>query len=382
MTKRCHTHPHHIGLYVHIPFCRRKCHYCAFYSVRPESALVSQFVRAAKRELSRYGALDEVRSLYLGGGSPSCLPPSILVGFARHLSARCPRAHEFTLECNPGQLSRASLAQLHQAGVTRLSLGAQSFQQSELDFLGRRHSVACIEETVRDARKVGFANIALDLIFALPCSSLQAWKHSLRCAVELGVQHISTYGLSIERGTKLERQVHGGQLTPLDEERDRALYELAMDFLEDQSYLQYEISNFAQAGYACQHNMGYWMNQPFLGIGPSAASYWQGQRTTNVADVAEYIRRIHQAGDASEECQTVTPHHRTCETAVLNLRMRQGIDLRRFQETTGHDALQTFDHAIASQRALRLLELQGDHLCLTRSALPIADTVLCQFSTL
>jgi len=370
----------HRGLYVHIPFCPTKCRYCAFYSVAPEPSLVLQFVNALKQELSLSESLRSITSVYVGGGSPSCLPTPVLVDLIRHLADRCARAGELTVECNPGQVNQTSLAQLYQAGVTRLSIGAQSFLQQELDFLGRRHSVACIRRTVTDAQKVGFSNIALDLISAIPNATLPTWKHNLRCAVDLGLQHVSAYGLSIERGTDLDRQIRLKRVTPLDEETDRAMYELAIEFLEAHQYYQYEISNFARRGYECQHNMGYWMNQPFLGIGPAAASYWQGQRSTNSANVTEYIKLINQKGDASQERQVVPPSNRACETAVLNLRMRQGIDLGRFQQTTGQDALQIFGDAIESQRNLGLLDVQAKHLRLTRRALPIADSVLCHFS--
>jgi len=372
----------HLGLYVHIPFCRTKCRYCAFYSVAPEPLLVSQFLQAAQQELALHDALQNVTSVYMGGGSPSCLPTPVLVALIQHLSARCRRAREFTVECNPGQMSQAKLSQLFEAGVTRLSIGAQSFHQQELDFLGRGHNVACIQKTVTDAQRVGFGNIALDLISAIPNATLSTWKHSLCCAVDLGVQHISAYGLSIEKGTDLERQIRLKQVSPLDEDTDRAMYEATIDVLQDHQFQQYEISNFARKGYECQHNMGYWRNQPFLGIGPAAASYWQGQRSTNVADVREYIERISRKGDISQARHVVTRSNQTCETAVLNLRMRQGIDLRRFKQSTGQDALQVFDRAIRSQRALGLLDIQDQRLHLTRSALPIADSVLCHFSTI
>lgn len=382
MTKLLNTHfPHdHLGLYVHIPFCPAKCRYCAFYSVAPEPALVLQFVSAIKHELSLHESLTSVTSVYVGGGSPSCLPTPVLVDLIQHLTDRCPHAGELTVECNPGQVNQTSLTQLYQAGATRLSIGAQSFLQQELDFLGRRHSVACIRRTVRDARRVGFANISLDLISAIPDTTLRTWKHSLRCAIDLGPQHISAYSLGVEKGTKLDRQIRLQRVTPVDEETDRAMYDLTLELLEDHQYRQYEISNFARWGYECQHNMGYWMNRPFLGVGPAAASYWQGQRSTNIADVTEYIKLIDQKGDASQERQAVTPSDRACETAVLNLRMRQGIDLGRFQQTTGQDALQIFGDAIESQRDLGLLDVQTEHLCLTRRALPIADSVLCHFS--
>jgi oxygen-independent coproporphyrinogen III oxidase len=376
-TQRSHNH---LGLYVHIPFCRKKCRYCAFYSVVPEPRLVSQFLQAAQQELALHDSLPCVTSVYIGGGSPSCLPTPALVELIQHLTNRCPQSRELTVECNPGQTNETKLAQLYQAGVTRLSIGAQSFHQQELELLGRGHSVACIQKTVADAQKVGFGNIALDLISAIPNATLHSWKHSLRCAVDLGVQHISAYGLSIEKGTDLDRRIRLKQVTPLDEDTDRALYEFTIDFLEEHQFPQYEISNFARKGYECQHNLGYWRNQPFLGIGPAAASYWQGQRSTNMADVREYIKRISEQADACQERHVVTLSDRTCETAVLNLRMRQGIDLRRFQQITGQDALQVFDHAIESQRGLGLLDAQDQHLCLTRRALPIADSVLCHFS--
>jgi oxygen-independent coproporphyrinogen-3 oxidase len=268
------------GLYVHVPFCRSKCRYCGFYSVPVAGGETGRLVAGLLRELERYEAAD-FRTAYIGGGSPTALPGAQLTELVRRIRARCPNLDEFTVECNPGQVSADLLATLRRAGVTRLSFGAQSFRARELALLGRGHCVEDIGHSVALARQAGFDNVGLDLIFALPGSTLGDWQYSVAAALGLGVQHVSAYSLSFEAGTVFEAWQRAGRLEPVDEELDRAMYEWAIERLERAGLRQYEISNFARPGCECRHNLGYWGNRPYVGIGPGAASCWRGRRTTN-----------------------------------------------------------------------------------------------------
>ena len=369
------------GLYVHIPFCRSKCRHCGFYSVPAAGRDTSRLVRALMTELDRCeGAAFQ--TAYVGGGSPTALPPEQLTGLARRVRERCGRIEEFTVECNPGQVEPRLLAGLRAAGVDRLSFGAQSFHAAELERLGRGHNVEQIVHSVAMARQAGFDNIGLDLIFAIPGSTLEDWQYSVKAAIALNIRHLSAYSLSFEPGTAFERWRQAGRLEAVDEELDRAMYEWAVERLERAGFEQYEISNFARPGFECRHNLGYWKNHPFVGVGPGAASYWRGRRRENHPDIERYVAAIENELEPPGNVQTVSPEDAACETAVLNLRMRGGIDLAAFRQQTGCDAIETFGEPIRRHRKLGLIEVMDGSVRLTRQALPIADTILCDFSSL
>jgi oxygen-independent coproporphyrinogen-3 oxidase len=259
-------------------------------------------------------------------------------------------------------------------------MGAQSFHPHELEQLGRCHNIDQISEAVRLAKAVEFENIGLDLIFAIPGSTVESWRISLESAIDLDIRHVSAYSLSFEEGSPMEVARQAGQLQAIDEQTDREMYELTIRTLEQAGFEQYEVSNFARPGFACQHNRGYWLNRPFIGIGPAAASYWQGRRTLNVADIHEYVAAIEAGMDPTAEMTVPTELDRVCETAVLNLRMRDGIDLERFRRQTSRDALEVFAEPIRNYRSLGLIQVNAGQVRLTDEALPIADSVLCDFA--
>jgi oxygen-independent coproporphyrinogen-3 oxidase len=369
-----------IGLYLHIPFCVRKCPYCAFYSEpvarhNPEAVIDAMFM-----ELERYAITGPVETIYIGGGSPTCLPPQLLVETVVSLQSQFKGVKEFTIECNPAQASLSLLKDLHALGVNRLSIGAQSFDDLELKVLGRIHSSGQIAEAVAMAKKAGFANISLDLIFATPASTLAIWRQSLTCAVDLDVSHLSAYSLTIEKNTPYERDICSGRLSLPDEETERTMHAIARDTLTEAGFGQYEISNFARGGFECLHNLRYWRNLPVIGIGPSAASWYRGRRTTNVADLDAYVRLIEAGGMAYEQQQSPTAEEAAHETAVLNLRMTEGLDLAAFAQQTGFNALELFAEAIAAHTRNGLLERTPTHLRLTERGLSFADTVACDFA--
>jgi len=369
------------GLYVHVPFCRSKCRYCGFYSVPAAGRDTGRLAAALLRELDRYDAVD-FRTAYIGGGSPTALPTEQLIALARRIRERFAGIEEFTVECNPGQVELGLLEQLRQAGVNRLSFGAQSFHAAELQLLGRGHCAEDIGRSVELARRAGFHNVGLDLIFAIPGSTLGDWQYSVEAAIDLGVQHVSAYSLSFEAGTVFDAWRQAGRLCVVDEELDRAMYEWAVERLGAAGREQYEISNFARPGFECLHNVGYWVNRPFAGVGPGAASCWRGCRTANDPDIDRYVAAVEAGGEIPGEVHPVNDEDAICETAVLNLRTRSGIDLAEFRRRTGRDAMQTFAEPIRQYRGLGLIEVTDRAVRLARQALPIADSILCDFSTL
>lgn len=371
-----------VGLYIHVPFCDGKCLYCGFYSEPLADHDAASLVSALIAELDRYRAVSAIRTAYIGGGSPTCLPHELLADLVGAVSSQWPALREFTVECNPGQVSGRTLSMLHRYGVNRLSFGVQSFRPEELALLGRRHSVDQAVEAIELAQKRGFENVGLDLIFAIPGSTITSWEYSLRSAVGLGVQHLSPYTLSFEPGTPLDQARRAGRIRAIDEETDRAMYELAIDSLASAGFTQYEISNFAREGFACLHNQGYWQNRSYIGVGPSAGSYWQGRRAVNISDMGEYVRRIEAGHDPCDQCERTDRSGRICETAVLNLRTRNGIHLPTFRRVTGTDFMELFGTPVQRYKRQGLIEIDGDRVRLARKALGVADSVLCDFSAL
>jgi len=331
-------------------------------------------------EMERLEQGDRIKTIYIGGGSPSALEREHLLRLVGRAKQQCPAAKEFTVEVNPGQIDAELLGELHGAGVKRLSVGAQSFIQRELDFLGRGHTVDCIRRAVRQGRSAGFENISLDLIFAVPGSDLGSWKRNLRSAIELQVEHISAYGLSYEQGTPFSKDLVEGLIEPVDEDTDRAMYELTIDELEQAGIDQYEISNFARNGFECRHNLNYWANGSYAGIGPGATSYLHGTRSTNFTDIDKYVRAVTKGESTIESSETLSDFERACETAVLNLRRRCGIELAQFKNQTSYDALELFTEPIRRYQKLRLIEKSPGNISLTRQALGIADSILCDFA--
>jgi oxygen-independent coproporphyrinogen-3 oxidase len=338
-------------------------------------------VHALVEEMDRYRDAA-VRTIYVGGGSPSVLPLGQLTELVEALVSRWPDTDEFTVECNPGQTNAALLEKLWGLGVNRLSFGVQSFHEHELVLLGRRHTVRQAMDSVRQAMEMGFENVGIDLIFAIPGSTVDSCRSSLEAAVALGVPHISAYSLSYEPGTALSLAAQNGEVQRIDEDTDRAMYDLTIDYLASAGIAQYEISNFARPGFECRHNQGYWENRPYIGIGPSAASYWQGARTTNLADIESYIHAIEAGRSAVEERCCPDPSERICETAILNLRRREGVGRAEFRQATGVDFLDVFAWPVERYRRMGLIEMDPQRIRLSREALAVADSVLVDFAAI
>lgn len=369
------------ALYIHIPFCTQKCRYCGFYSEEVSEHDPGRVVNAIIKEMKSYEPIGVVSTAYIGGGSPTCLPAKELLRLVKEIAAGFNTAAEFTVEVNPSQADEMLLAELRKLKVNRLSVGAQSFNQSELDLLGRDHRPEDIENAVVAARKAGYDNIGLDLIFAIPGSRKDFLLRSLRSAFYLGPRHISAYSLSYERDTPLQADRDAGKIVPVDEETDRRQYEFVIDECSRAGFEQYEISNFARGGFTCEHNLNYWANRPYIGIGPSAGSYYNGKRTKNIADISKYVSAIENNQSPIIETQTPDDKQIVCETAVLNLRRTEGIVLEDFKAQTGCDAMVVFAEAIEKYHRLGLLDIAKGRVFLARRALPIADSVLCDFAT-
>ncbi len=323
------------SLYVHIPFCHRKCGYCDFNSYALSGAIVDDFVSALHREIAQspYAGI-RVPTVFFGGGTPTFLSGEQLAEILAHLAQRfsIDSDAEITVEANPGSVDFAKLRCLRQAGFNRLSFGVQSFDPAELRLMERIHSPEEVFQGVEWARKAGFTNLNLDLIFALPNQTLERWEANLQQAIVLEPEHLSLYALMLEPNTRFYHLYQRGHLRLPDEELQVAMFRLAQASTRAHGYEQYEISNYARPGYECRHNMVYWRNEPYLGFGPGAVSYYEGRRWMNIKHPREYVRRIQHSECLILEEERLEGWEAVGETLLLGLRMREGVDLAVLEE--------------------------------------------------
>ena len=371
------------GLYVHVPFCATRCGYCDFYTNVPGRGEMPPLVDALIADMDRLLQRHELRikTIFVGGGTPTLLPVELLEGLFRRLGevAAHHRPEEFTVEANPASLADAKANILRAAGVNRISMGAQSFHQNELRVLDRLHSPADLEPSAAIVHRAGFEHFNLDLIFGIPGQSIESWRESLARAVALGPDHLSCYSLTFEPGTPLHERKSAGFIRPVAEDWEADLYQAVIDGCESAGYRQYEISNFAKPGCESKHNLRYWRNESVVSVGPSAASYLEGHRWKNIADTHEYVRRVSQGADATIDHETLSPLERAGETAMLQLRLTEGMDIRAFQETTGYCPKAVFAEQIARFAGMGLLHVSDEAIALTRAGRFVSDAILADF---
>lgn len=372
-----------VGLYLHVPFCQHKCGYCDFYSVVAEEEAMSELVDCLLLELEQALARESlgVRTIFVGGGTPSVLPEPLLDRLMAPLGdiAAEHRVLEFTVEANPGSLDESKARLLREHGVTRMSIGAQSFHPMELQFLERIHSPADIHAAADLVHRIGFEHFNLDLIFGVPGQTLSSWESSLHQAVALDPDHLACYGLTFESGTPLERRREAGSVQPLAEELEIAMLTCGAATLSAGGFERYEISNYARPGGQCLHNIAYWQNRDTLGIGPAAASYLHGRRWRNLPDHSRYVARMRSGDSPVLESERLLPEERAGETAMLMLRMTEGIDRRRFHQTTGYHVHELFAETIQHHIETGLIEATSTHVRLSERGRLLANEVMADF---
>ena len=378
-------------LYLHIPFCVRKCAYCSFVSfpaaAEEKDAYVASLLREA--ELRQSEADGPVETVYIGGGTPSLLSPSqlrrLIAGLREYYEIQ-PDA-ELSMESNPGTLTAAFLDTAVSAGVNRLSLGMQAYQPEILQFLGRFHSFEEVSRSVSMARAAGLNNLNLDLIFGIPGQTLSDWDETLDAALSLSPDHLSAYGLIPEEGTPLQRWLENGEAVLPDPDIEREMYDLAIRKLRAAGLEQYEISNFARKGFECRHNIGYWTQVPYLGLGLSAASMRiQEQtglgltclRTANPSDLAAYQEMIRSGNLSAAVRETISPEESRFETMMLSLRMNRGVSESRFLVMHGVSIDEVYGEKLEEMRKKGLMRHENGAWSLTRKGMDIQNTVLVE----
>ncbi len=370
------------GAYVHVPFCIHRCGYCDFTVVAGRDDLIGDYLVALEQELkSKLSEPHPVETLFLGGGTPSYLPPADMERLFSLLRNWFPlrEGGEFSMECNPDGLTSDRMALMRDAGVNRISLGVQSFEAGHLQTLERTHTAEEVEEVVGRLRDHGFENVSFDLIFGVPHQTLPQWEETLATAVRLAPQHISTYGLTYEKGTSFWTRLQRDQIHPVPEELEREMYEMAMTFLPERGYRQYELSNFAQPGFECRHNQMYWRAEPFFGIGPGAAEFLNGVRQRNHRSVTVWIERLKLNRSPVQEVDELDADLMAREAVMVGLRQTAGIPLAAFEEKYGISvrdlAAESFDQCIEKG----WLEEENGHVRLTFEGRFVADSVMAEF---
>jgi oxygen-independent coproporphyrinogen-3 oxidase len=362
---------------VHVPFCAHHCCYCDFAVAAGKDDQIDRYLSGLAAELSTLGKPEPVQTLFLGGGTPTHLPPAALEKLLAVVTSWLPvrPGGEFSIEANPGKFGPDKLAVLAAFGINRISLGVQSFRPEALRFLERDHEAADVRRAVSSTRRQN-CQISLDLIFAIPGQTLADWEADLRTALALEPDHLSIYGLTFEKGTRLWKRQRRGAVQSVPEETERVLYERAMDMLTDAGFEHYEISNFARPARRCRHNQVYWANEAYFGFGMGAARYMRGVRELNTRDLETYVRRTLAGCPATFQRECLAAEERARETIALQLRRADGVLRDPFHAQTGF-ALD--DLAGSGLRRLAMIELVSDFgagVRLTREGKCVADTVI------
>lgn len=364
--------------YLHVPFCRHRCGYCNFAVVAGRDDLAPKYLRALGVELAQLGTPRPVETLYLGGGTPTRLALPLLDGLLTLARKWFPVVDgvepEFTVEANPGDLSAEAIRLLAAHGVTRLSLGVQSLNPAKLAHLERDHTPDDVHRVVRAAQDAGLY-VAIDLIFAAPGETLDAWRDDLDAAIALGPTHASTYGLTYEKGTSFWSRRSRGDLAELGDGLQRSMYELAIDRLAESGFEHYEVSNFAQPGRRSRHNESYWTGREWFAAGPGAARFIDGVRETNHRSTTTWIRRLETGESPVAEREELTPEEKARERLVFGLRRLEGVRRKDFATQTGYEIDALAGKEIERFGSLGFLSSDAEGVRLTRAGLMVSDAI-------
>jgi oxygen-independent coproporphyrinogen-3 oxidase len=374
------------GLYVHIPFCFHKCHYCDFYSITRQSpqrmdAFVDLLLREADFWAAGAGNHSPIRTMFFGGGTPSLLPIESMRRLARELVRRFDFSglEEWTVEINPATAELDYCRMLRDVGVDRISFGAQSFNLAELKVLERHHHPDDVVRSVEIARAAGFSRINIDLIYAIPGQDLTSWDGSLNAAIALQTPHVSCYNLTYEPNTPMTVRKRLGQFIPVEEPAELEMFHHGRSHLTAAGLEAYEISNYAKPNEACRHNLVYWTGGNYIGLGPSAASHMEGRRWKNRAHLREWEEAVAAGKTPAIELETLTPARRAGELAMLMLRLARGINYSDFADRTGLDAQTIYRDQFERLERVGLLERDQITIRLTKTGLNVADAIAGEF---
>lgn len=362
--------------YIHVPFCHSRCPYCSFTVIANRLDLVDRYVEAISRELTALGRSHSVKTIFIGGGTPTLLPRQPMVRLFEEIRSWIPLVEdgEWSIEANPQDITEDLCLLLRDQGINRISLGGQSFHDAKLKTLGRDHSGDDLSRAIDFACR-WFNEVSVDLIFGVPGEDIQVWQADLKRAAALGVSHVSTYGLTYEKGARYWSQLQKGELVAVPEETELEMYLYAIAFLKENGFHHYEVSNFAKPGSECQHNQVYWQGDPWIGIGPGAAAYVGGTRTVNHRSTLKYLQRIEAGESPIAESQVLDWSTRTRERFIFGMRRLRGVDWNRFSQSGEPKAIDEISLQIPKHIKLGFLEWHEGCIRLTADGLPISDSL-------
>ena len=370
------------GVYIHLPMCKSRCIYCDFFS-QTDAGLENKIVNSILKEIDLARSIYpdfRAQTMYLGGGTPSCFSDSniekMVQAIISNLTSGKDDLIEITIEMNPDDVEFQKLNNYKQIGINRISLGIQSFDDSTLRLLSRRHDSKQNLNAINLLRKAGFSNFSIDLIFAVPGQSDSEFFQSLETAIELEPAHISLYCLSFEPGTELSKMLNSGIINALSEENQAMIFRIAISRLKAAGFRQYELSNFALPGHECQHNLIYWKTQDYLGFGPSAHSFYHGCRWGNYPDLNRYFECIKSSNLPHPPEEKLSAQRRAQEYLMLSLRLDDGADLNKYHKISGRRLMDEKKGIIKDLLESRLAEIDSGRMYLTNDGLLVADEVL------
>ncbi|XZH19332.1 radical SAM family heme chaperone HemW [Clostridium perfringens] len=372
-----------ISLYIHIPFCAQKCLYCDFPSFARKDHLRKAYIEALNKEIislrEKHNNL-EINTIFIGGGTPSVLEVNELECLLKEVAKlNMAKDIEYSMECNPGNLTEEKLEVMKKYGVNRISMGLQAKQDNLLKGLGRIHNYKTFKENFLLAKKVGFNNINVDLMFGLPNQSLNEWEETLREIISLETAHISAYSLIIEEGTAFYNLYENDKLKLPTEEEERKMYHLAKKLLEENGFNQYEISNYAKEGKECRHNLAYWNMDNWIGVGSAAASYINGKRIKNISSVEEYINSIKDKGEAVEEIINNSKNDNMEEFMFMGLRKINGIDENEFKNRFSMNINDVYGEILNKYIGEGLLIRESGRIFLSEKGIEISNVIMADF---
>ena len=366
-------------IYIHIPFCIRKCDYCDFLSGPSEPEEQADYVQALLREIQAVeeGEGRSVSSIFIGGGTPSVLDERLLGDILREIRNRFKMEEdaEITIEVNPGTANIGKLQAYREMGINRLSIGLQSPEDRELKILGRIHNYGQFLETYQEARTVGFDNINIDLMSAIPDQTYEGWVKNLRTVAELEPEHISAYSLIVEEGTPFAAR----KLNLPDEDTEYNMYEATAQILKEYGFEQYEISNYARKGRECRHNVGYWTRQDYLGFGLGASSLYGKERFANTADMKKYLKNSKNPEKIREKEPSLTREDEMAEFMFLGLRMTKGISKADFQRCFGCTIESVYGEVLEKYESMELLLEKDGRIFLSREGIHVSNSIMAEF---
>ncbi|SHI70798.1 radical SAM family heme chaperone HemW [Lutispora thermophila] len=370
-----------VGLYIHIPFCMRKCLYCDFNSYSNKDIYENYYIEALIKELKYYLDAQEYRfrTIFIGGGTPTIINPENIAKIMETIEKNIEKDAEITIECNPGTIDKNKIDIYKTIGINRISIGLQAWQDDLLKAIGRIHKRDDFLNSFKLFREHGFNNINVDLMFSLPGQNIDMWLETLENVCVLGVEHISCYSLIVEEGTPIHRLIQSGELRTPDEDMDREMYRLAKNTLEAHGLRQYEISNFAKEGFCCAHNLIYWRNEEYIGVGAGSHSKIDNRRFWNYEDLNVYINCLQKGILPIKDSEIIGFEEELWETIILGLRLNSGLNISEINKKYNINFLKRYEDTIKKLEGDLLIVKEGNSINLTDKGRDLSNRVFIEF---